>query len=151
MYRNSEGYPDPVAGEVMSKLMREYKQKQRQVYRKNSEIKLRPMVYIVSKYAGDIEKNTAAAIGYARFAIQQNRIPVASHLLYPQILDDTDAEQRELGLLFGQALLVLCKEVWVFGTEHSPGMQAEIHEARRLNKRIRFYSEELEEIHEDDR
>ena len=151
MYRNSEDYSDPVAGEVMSKLMREYKQKQRQLYRKNSEIKSRPMVYIVSKYAGDIEKNTAAAIRFARFAIHQNRIPVASHLLYPQILDDNDAEQRELGLLFGQALLALCKEVWVFGTEHSPGMQAEIHEARRLNKRIRFYSEELEEIHEDDR
>lgn len=83
MYRNSEGYPDPVAGEVMSKLMREYKQKQRQLYRKNSEIKSRPMVYIVSKYAGDIEKNTVAAISFARFAIQQNRIPVASHLLYP--------------------------------------------------------------------
>jgi len=49
MYRNSEGYSDPVAGEVMSKLMREYKQKQRQLYRKNSEIKSRPMVYIVSE------------------------------------------------------------------------------------------------------
>ena len=42
MYRNSEDYSDPVAGEVMSKLMREYKQKQRQlsgILQKSSELK----------------------------------------------------------------------------------------------------------------
>ena len=151
MYKNKEGYTDPTAGAAMATIMKEYRQNQRRIYRKNSEIKARPKVYIVSKYAGDIEKNTAAAIGYAQYAIQQSRIPVVSHLLYPQILDDSDPEQRELGLLFGQALLTICEEVWVFGTEHSTGMQAEIHEARRLNKRIRFYNEGLEEIHENDR
>ena len=151
MYKNKEGYTDPTAGAAMATIMKEYRQNQRRIYRKNSEIKARPKVYIVSKYAGDIEKNTAAAIGYAQYAIQQSRIPVVSHLLYPQILDDSDPEQRELGLLFGQALLTICEEVWVFGTEHSTGMQAEIHEARRLNKRIRFYNKGLEEIHENDR
>ena len=151
MYKNKEGYTDPTAGAAMATIMKEYRQNQRRIYRKNSEIKARPKVYIVSKYAGDIENSTAAAIGYAQYAIQQNRIPVVSHLLYPQILDDSDPEQRELGLLFGQALLAICEEVWVFGTEHSTGMQAEIHEARRLNKRIRFYNEGLEEIHENDR
>jgi hypothetical protein len=151
MYRNGEGYPDPVAGAAMATLMKEYRQNQRRVYRKHSEIKARPKVYIVSKYAGDVEQNTAAAIRYACYAIEKKRIPVVSHLLYPQILDDNDPEQRELGLLFGQALLALCEEVWVFGTKHSSGMQAEIHEARRLQKRIRFYNERMEEIHEDDR
>ena len=151
MYKNKEGYADPTAGAAMSKMMREYRQKQRQVFGRNSEIKGRPKVYIASKYAGDIAKNTAAAIQYARFAIESKRIPVVSHLLYPQILDDSDPEQRELGLLFGQALLALCEEVWVFGTDYSPGMQAEIHEARRLKKQIRFFTEGLEEIHENDR
>ena len=151
MYKNSEGYPDPVAGAAMATIMKEYRQNQRRIYRKNTEIKARPKVYIVSKYAGNIEQNTAAAVTYARYAIEKKRIPVVSHLLYPQILDDGDPQQRELGLLFGQALLAMCDEVWVFGTEHSTGMQAELHEARRLKKRIRFYSERLEEIHEDDR
>lgn len=151
MYKNSSGYADPTVGAAMSTMMREYRQKQRQVYRRNAEIKSRPMVYIASKYAGDIPRNTAAAIRYARFAIDKRRIPIVSHLLYPQILDDGDPEQRELGLLFGHALLAMCEEVWVFGTEHSPGMQAEIHEARRLNKPIRFFNERLEEIHENDR
>lgn len=151
MYKNKEGYTDPTAGAAMSTIMKEYRQNQRRIYRRNSEIKARPKVYIVSKYAGDVEHNTAAAISYARFAIEKKRLPVVSHLLYPQILDDSDPEQRELGLLFGQALLAMCEEVWVFGTEHSTGMQAEIHEARKLNKRIRFYNERLEEIHENDR
>lgn len=151
MYKNKEGYPDPVAGAAMATIMKEYRQNQRRIYRKNAEIKARPKVYIVSKYAGDIEKNTAAAVSYARFAVEKKRIPVVSHLLYPQILNDDDPDQRELGLLFGQALLALCEEVWVFGTEYSTGMQAEIHEARRLNKRIRFFNERLEEIHENDR
>lgn len=150
MYKNKEGYRDPTVGAAMSTLMREYRQKQRQVYRRNAEVKSRPMVYVVSKYAGDIEKNTSAAIQYARFVIDNKRIPVVSHLLYPQILDDNDSEQRELGLLFGKVLLALCSEVWVFGNDCSPGMQDEIHEARRLKKQLRFYSEGLEEIHEND-
>ena len=132
MYKNKEGYTDPTAGAAMATIMKEYRQNQRRIYRKHSEIKARPKVYVVSKYAGDIEGNTAAAIRYARFAIEKKRLPVVSHLLYPQIL-------------------ALCEEVWVFGTEHSSGMQAEIHEAHRLKKRIRYYSERLEEIHEDDR
>lgn len=151
MYKNKEGYSDPTAGAAMSTIMKEYRQNQRRIYCRNTEIKARPKVYIVSKYAGNVEQNTAAAISYARFAIEKKRLPVVSHLLYPQILDDSDPEQRELGLLFGQALLAICEEVWVFGTEHSTGMQAEIHEARKLNKRIRFYNERLEEIHENDR
>ena len=148
MFKNIEGYADPTAGAAIAKSMKEYRQKQRAIYRTQSEIKNRPMVYIVSKYAGDITSNTAAAIEYARYAIERNRIPVVSHLLYPQILDDGDPAQRELGLLFGQALLALCAEVWVFGTEHSPGMQAEIHEARRLKKVIRFYNERMEAVYE---
>lgn len=151
MYRNREGYADPVAGAVVSSMMREYRKKQREQYKRIAEIKSRPKVYIVSPYAGDVEKNTTAAIVYARFAVDCKRIPVVSHLLYPQILDDNNPKQRELGLLFGQALLALCKEVWVFGSVYSSGMKAEIHEARKLNKTIRFFNEKMEELYENDR
>ena len=67
-------------------------------------------------------------------------MPVASHLLYPQILNDNDPNERDLGLLFGLALLRMCDEVWVFGAI-SPGVAQEIEEAKRLKKQIRYFEE----------
>ena len=75
MYKNKEGYTDPTAGAAMATIMKEYRLNQRRIYRKHSEIKARPKVYVVSKYAGDIEGNTAAAIRYARFAIEKSASP----------------------------------------------------------------------------
>ena len=83
---------------------------------------------------------------YCRFAASKNTVPVASHLLYPQFLRDNDPRERELGLLFGLALLKSCREVWCFGTEKSKGMQQELEEAARLGKTIRYFSTEMEEI-----
>ena len=64
-------------------------------------------------------------------------MPIASHLLYPQMLNDSDPQERELGMDFGLALLACCDEVWVFG-KPSPGMEREITEAKRLNKPIQY-------------
>ena len=139
MYRNSEGYTDKTAGEALSNMMKEYKNKQQQRYRE----KHRRRVYVASAYAGDVAKNTAAAIRYCRYAIGEGYMPVASHLLYPQILDDGDPAQRDLGLLFGLSLLRVCDEVWVFG-EQTPGVLQEIEEAKRLKKPIKYYSGEQE-------
>ena len=72
-------------------------------------------------------------------------MPVASHLLYPQILNDNDPKERELGLLFGLALLRSCDEVWVFGNRITAGMREEIDKAERMKKKIRRFSEVLEE------
>ena len=59
------------------------------------------LIYIASPYAGDIAGNTRFAIQCCQFAIQRGYTPVAPHLIYPQILDDTIPEQRELGLTLG--------------------------------------------------
>lgn len=67
-------------------------------------------------------------------------MPIASHLLYPQILNDNNPAERELGLSFGLALLQMCDEVWVFG-KVSKGMTSEIEEAKRLKKQIRYFEE----------
>ena len=67
-------------------------------------------------------------------------MPIASHLLYPQILNDNTPAERELGLSFGLALLQMCDEVWVFG-KVSKGMTSEIEEAKRLKKQIRYFEE----------
>lgn len=136
MYRNSEGYFDPTAGAAMSQIMKEYKQQQKKRYANKNRRK----VYIASPYAGDIEANIHTAIVYCRRAISEGYMPIASHLLYPQILDDGKPEERELGLLFGLALLRMCDEVWVFG-KASSGMAKEIEEAKRLRKSIKYFEE----------
>lgn len=151
MYKNKEGYADPTAGAAISKMTEENQPKKKRISRIHEKVKSMPKVYVVSRYAGNIKVNTVDAVRYCRFVIGQQRIPVASHLLYPQILDDESRSEREIGLLFGQALLALCDEVWVFGTVYSEGMRAEIDEAHRLNKPMRFFQDRLEEIHENDR
>ena len=151
MYRNESGYADPTFEAVMSKMMAEYRAEQRAVYRRQTEIKQRRKVYVVSPYAGDVSKNVEAARKYCRFVASKKCIPLASHLLYPQFLNDDDPAERLLGTMFGMALLAMCDEVWVFGKEHSTGMQAEIVEARRLGKPIRFVTEKAEVQNESQR
>lgn len=136
MYKNHEGYADPTAGMAMSLIMKEYRQRQKQRYANKNRRK----VYVASRYAGDVERNVALAIDYCRRVIDTGYMPVASHLLYPQILNDNDPDERELGLLFGLALLRMCDEVWVFG-EVSEGMAKEIEEAKKLNKKLRMFEE----------
>lgn len=136
MYRNSEGYADPTAGAAMRQMMKEYRQLQKQHYADKNRRK----VYVASRYAGNVEANVKAATRYCRLVIDRGYMPIASHLLYPQILRDDDPAERELGMLFGLALLRDCDEVWVFG-EVSPGVAREIEEAKRLQKRIRFMEE----------
>ena len=146
MYKNSEGYADPTAGVALGRVMKEYKKERREVWRRQTELKERPKVYIVSRYAGDVERNVSSAIRYCRFAIDKKKMPIAAHLLYPQIVDDNNPDEREIGTMYGLALLALCDEVWCFGTEISEGMEKEIAAAGRQNKRVRYFTEDLEEI-----
>lgn len=157
-YMNYEHYADPTAGAAVSKVMKEYYREKRLVEkrqterelneqwlseqklierRRNISAKYRKKIYVASKYAGDTRQNVKNAIRYCLYVINRDYMPIASHLLYPQILDDSNPAERELGLQFGLALLAICDEVWVFG-EVSEGMSAEIEEAVRLNKPVRF-------------
>ena len=100
---NNEGYPDPTAYDALSSIENEA----------HALRAFRPIVYICSPFAGDIEKNVAAARTYSRFAVEQGYIPIAPHLLFPQFLNDSDPKERELGLFFGNAIMSKCSEVWV--------------------------------------
>ena len=133
---NSEGYYDPTAYEAMSAV-----EKEEQALRA-----FRPIVYICSPYAGDVEKNVAAAQGYSRFAVDKGYIPIAPHLLFPQFLNDCNPKERQLGLFFGNALMSKCSEVWVFGDTISDGMEAEIKRAKWKNYRLRYFTETCEEV-----
>ena len=138
MYKNKEGYPDPVMGEVMSKMMREYRQNRKATWARQHKLKNRQKIYVVSPYAGDTIRNTELAISYCQYVIEKGKMPVASHLLYPQMLDDDDPDEREMGRMFGLALLAVCHEVWVFGKNITDGMKEEIAEAERLNIPVRY-------------
>ena len=106
----------------------------------------RKMVYIASPYAGDIEINVERAKRYSRFAAMNGVIPIAPHLLFPQFLDEACADERNIGLYCGLALLDKCSEVWVFGNRISTGMAAEIERARYRNLTIRYFNTNCEEV-----
>lgn len=134
---NSEGYYDPTAYEAISTVEKE----------ERARPAFRPIVYICSPYAGEIEKNVKAAQEYSRFAVEKGYIPIAPHLLFPQFLNDANPKERQLGLFFGNALMSKCSEVWVFGSRISAGMEAEINRAKWKNYRLRYFTETCEEVH----
>lgn len=135
-YKNAEGYPDPTAYEAFCAIEKEQKALRA----------FRPIVYICSPYAGDVNNNIAAARRYCRFAVESGFIPIAPHLLFPQFLDDDNPKERELGLFFGNALLSKCAELWVFGDHISKGMEAEIRRATWKGYHIRYFTDTCEEV-----
>lgn len=135
-YFNLEHYADPTAYEAMTNIEAE-----RRALRA-----FRPIVYICSPFSGDIDGNIAKAREYCRFAVDSGYIPIAVHLLYPQFMDDTDPDERELALFFGNAIMSKCSEVWVFGERISSGMAMEIKRARWKNYRIRYFDSKCKEV-----
>ena len=133
---NAEGYFDPTAFEAMTNIEKENKP----LYA------FRPIVYICSPYAGDVEKNVKAAQRYSRFAVDSGYLPIAPHLLFPQFLNDHDPKERELGMFFGNVLMTKCIELWVFGGTISSGMADEIERAKRRNYTIRYFDSDLKEV-----
>lgn len=133
---NAEGYYDPTAYDALTKI--EQREKAARAFR--------PLVYICSPYSGNIERNTDSARRYSRFAVVMGCIPIAPHLLFTQFLDDSDPDERELGLFFGNVLMSKCSEVWVFGSHISSGMRAEINWAKRKNYPIRYFSSQCKEV-----
>ncbi len=132
---NREGYVDPTPRKAIRNIDRETRMKARS---------FRPVVYICSPFRGDTERNVENARQYCRLAVSRGAIPYAPHLLLPQFMDDENDEERELALFMGQVMLDKCAEVWVFGKEPSEGMKMEIERARQKNKKIRYFSGEVD-------
>ena len=135
--RNHEGYSDPTAYEALKAVSREESQRRRSY---------RPLVYICSPFAGDVARNSENTRRFCRFAVGRGAIPIAPHLHYPQFLDDSDKEQRDLGLFFGSVLLQKCDALWFFGDRVSAGMQREIRAARRHGLIIKQFDDSLKEV-----
>lgn len=94
-------------------------------------------VFICSRYAGDVARNTATAERICRQAVARGCAPFAPHLLYTRFLDDEKASERDAGIACGLAFMEICDEVWVFtGEGISDGMRVEVDYARRIGKPV---------------
>ena len=108
----------------------------------------KPLIYICSPYAGDIEKNRLLAMVYSRVAVTDGYVPIAPHLFFPLFLHDDSEEERALGMECGLRLLDLCEEIWVMiGEGVSEGMEKEIEYARKACIPTRFFILAIKEVH----
>lgn len=130
---NSRGYPDSTAYRALKQVQRD-------------EFGYRPLVYICSPYSGDVEANVELARQFCALAVTKRVIPLAPHLHYPQFMDDTDPDQRELAMFFNRVLLTKCEAIWVYTARVSPGMKAEIAWARDLDLPISFFDAGFEQV-----
>ncbi len=137
---NAEGYNDPTAFEAMTCILKE------QATARKAPRKYMPKVFISSPFAGEVENNIVNARRYCAFAVENGYIPYAPHLFFPQFLQDTVPEQRELGMFMGKVFLDGCKELWVFGDHISPGMQEEVDRAKERGIIIRYFTDDCKEV-----
>lgn len=135
---NSEGYLDPTTHEALNNVTNEERASRKAAFK--------PIVYVCSPYAGDVNHNVKNARKYCRFAYEQNVIPIASHLLFPQFMDDDNPAEREMAMHFNYVLLGKCDELWVFGGTVTKGMEHEIGIAKKRRQKIRWFDENMKEV-----
>lgn len=96
-------------------------------------------VILESPYAGDIEKNTAYARACLKDSLSRGEAPIASHLLYPQVLDENIPAEREWGIAAGLAWLEAADlHVFYIDLGISRGMLAAIKKAEAEGKSILY-------------
>ena len=134
---NSEGYFDPTPYEAIKRIEGVSKQPRQYM----------PLVYICSPFSGNVAENIRAARRYSRFALEKGCIPIAPHLLFPQFMNDSDPEERDLAIGMDLILLSKCSELWMFGSTVSSGMGIELAYAKRKSKLIRNFDTDCKEVH----
>ena len=63
------------------------------------------VVIIISPYSGDVETNVAYARACLFDSLMRDEAPFASHLLYTQVLDDTQPTHRARGMAAGHKIM----------------------------------------------
>ena len=100
------------------------------------------VVYIASPLSGDVKRTLQFARQACRYAISEEMTPFCPQLLYTQMLDDSDPEERPLGIDMGTRMLRLCDELWLCGERSCPGMAGEKVMAERRGSPVRSVSTE---------
>jgi len=98
-------------------------------------------VVIESPFAGDVEKNLQYARAALLDSLSRGEAPIASHLLYTQVLDDTKPEERALGIEAG-LLWAEGAEVALFYVDlgFSPGMKGALKRYEQRGTPVEFRS-----------
>lgn len=97
------------------------------------------LVVLESPYAGDIEANVAYARRALKDCLSRGEAPLASHLLYPQVLDDTHKGERHKGIVAGLEWMRHAEAVVVYtDLGLSPGMVDAIAHAKWLGIPVEY-------------
>lgn len=102
------------------------------------------LVILETPYAGSVRKHTAYARECLSDCLRRDEAPLASHLLYTQVLDDTADGDRMLGVAAGLAWIPQADALVVY-TDHgiSAGMKAGIEAAKKAGVTVELRSLEL--------
>ena len=106
-----------------------------------SDVPTNRRVILESPFAGSVEAN----VEYARLcladSLARGEAPIASHLLYPQIVDDDIPAERRAGIDAGHAWLRGADAVVVYTNRGiSPGMAQGIERAHRAGVPVEYRS-----------
>jgi hypothetical protein len=96
-------------------------------------------VILESPYAGDVEANIEYARACLKDCLARSEAPIASHLIYTQVLDDTVPEERKLGISAGLAWCEVADAMVVYtDREISRGMANGIMAAKDAGLPIEY-------------
>ena len=105
------------------------------------------LVYICSPLGAPtqekVHRNMLKAREYMKIVSEKlNCRAIALHAILPEYLDESNPEERQLGLKFGLDLLRICKKIVVCGEVISDGMREEIKLAEKLGIEILLLREQ---------
>ena len=107
----------------------------------------KPLVFICSPFAGNIERNTRRAREFCRFAVSENCIPIAPHLLFPQFMEGKrPGSSAALASSSGWSYRASARRLWVFGGNITKGMAVEIEKAHERGLPVRHFTERCVEV-----
>jgi hypothetical protein len=97
------------------------------------------LVIIESPYKGKIHRNKIYARRCMLDSLSRGEAPFLSHLLYTQVLDDNDREQRNQGISAGLAWGEKAESTAVYiDYDISAGMRFGIQTAQKDKRRVEF-------------
>jgi hypothetical protein len=97
------------------------------------------LVILESPYAGEVELNVDYAQECLADCLRRGEAPLASHLLYTQVLDDLQPDERTLGIEAGLAWAVKADATVVYTDRGiSPGMSYGINHADANGRPIEY-------------
>jgi hypothetical protein len=97
------------------------------------------LVILESPYAGDVERNKDYARKCLLDSLMRGEAPIASHLLYTQVLNDSDASERELGIEAGLSFGKLADRTVVYADYGiSSGMKIGIDHAEIMGRPVMY-------------